>query len=283
MQIYLIDTPDFYVDGGAFFGVVPKTIWSSKYPADESNLCHCSCRSLLVVNQKKVILFDTGIGDKKLSEDYEGYQINYKENLLLNLRKLGFRPEDVTDVVLSHLHFDHCGGTTSVNRVNAKKYDLCFPNAIHYISESQWYSSINPNYRERSSFLKENFIPLQGTSKLKLVNDNFYLNPNVEVRIFNGHTAGMMLPIVKYNNIKLFFTGDLIPVKASIPLAWISAYDIYPLKSIEEKQAILQEAYNNNWVLVFQHDYYCECCSLTQTAKGVRAKESFALKDICSN
>ncbi len=282
MNVYLIETPVFKIDGGAYFGVVPKSIWSKKYAADNNNLCKASCRSLLIKDDSRLILFDNGIGEKQDNGCQEGYFVDFSENLEQNINKLGFSVSDITDVVLTHLHFDHCGGTTIMDESELNQIPV-FKNANYYISKKQWENALEPNYRERASYLLEKFEFLANTNKLRLVKQNLFLTSNIELRLFNGHTSGLMLPVIKTKKRTLFFVGDLIPAMASIPLAWISAYDLFPLTSIEEKKEILFEAEENNWILVFQHDYYNESCDLKSTPKGIRANKSYCFKDLALN
>lgn len=279
MKTYLIETPVFKIDGGAFFGVVPKMMWQNKYPADENNMCKAACRSLLIKDNSRLILVDNGIGEKDERGVQDGYFVDYTENLEKNLKKVGYMPEDVTDVVLTHLHFDHCGGTTKIDSATAKTVPA-FPNANYYISKAQWENALNPNYREKSSFQKAKFEFLKETNKLKLVKQDLFLTSNVHLRIFNGHTPGLMLPVVKTEEKYFFFAGDLIPALASIPLAWVSAYDLFPLTSIDEKKKILAEAEQKGWIMVFQHDFYNECCELISTPRGIRAGNTFKFEEV---
>lgn len=279
MKLFLLETPKFKIDGGAFFGIIPKRFWEKKYPADENNMCKATCRSMLIKESGRIILIDNGIGEKNSSGSQDGYFVDFTENLETNINKTGYKATDVTDVVLTHLHFDHCGGTTKIDSLTKKEIEV-FPNANYYISQTQWDNAVNPNYREKSSYSKNKFEFLANTNRLRLVKQDLYLTPNIHLRIFNGHTPGLMLPVVKHQNKTLFFAGDLIPAVASIPLAWISAYDLYPLTSIDEKQKILQEAEENHWILVFQHDYYNECCSLVKTPNGVRADKLLTFNEL---
>lgn len=282
MKIIVLNTPEFKIDGGAYFGVIPKTIWGKKYPCDENNMCKASCRSLLIVDGEHIVLVDTGIGDKHLDELSDQYHADFTQNLETNINSAGYSTEEITDVVLTHLHFDHCGGTTKLNK-RSGKLELSFPNAKYYISKRQWENAFSPNYRERSSFVKDNFEILKDTNKLILITKTTEIACNTELRLFDGHTPGLMLPIVKTPKRTVFFAGDLIPAMASIPLAWISAYDLFPLTSIEEKKSILSEAEKNNWIIVFQHDYYNGCCDLKLTDRGVRANQTFKLEEVLSN
>lgn len=279
MKILKVETPNFKIDGGAYFGVVPKIIWEKQYPADSNNMCNASCRSLLIDDGNRIYLIDTGIGDKIDNNQSESYFIDYTENLEKNIIKIGYTPKDITDVILTHLHFDHCGGTTKINNIT-NSLELTFYNATHYVSLGQWQNAINPNYREKSSYSKKNFEILTNSKQLVLVENDIVISNDIELRIFNGHTQGLLLPVIKSKKQTIFFAGDLIPAKASIPLAWISAYDTFPLISIEEKSKILQEAFDNNWILFFQHDYYVECCNLQKTNKGIRAKDIFSFSNI---
>jgi glyoxylase-like metal-dependent hydrolase (beta-lactamase superfamily II) len=279
MKIIVLETPSFKIDGGAYFGVVPKIIWEKKYPADSDNMCKAACRSLLIDDGEHVILIDTGIGDKSIGLDHDNYDTDYTENLDVNLQKAGYSNIDITDVVLTHLHFDHCGGTTKIDPESNELF-LSFPNATHYISKIHWENAHNPNYREKSSFISANYEILKDLGKLMLVESTTNIGRNVELRLFHGHTPGLMLPLIRTGKQSLFLTGDLIPAQASVPLAWISAYDLYPVTSMEEKRLILNEAAENNWIFVFQHDYYHECCDLEMTPRGVRAKNSFKLNDV---
>jgi glyoxylase-like metal-dependent hydrolase (beta-lactamase superfamily II) len=279
MKIFLLETPEFKIDGGAYFGIIPKTIWELKYPADKRNMCKASCRSILIQDKNRLILFDTGIGEPSDDGKHDAYYVNFSENLITNLSKHNFKPDDITDVVLTHLHFDHCGGT-SMSDKNTGDYLPVFKNATHYISQDQWQNALNPNYREKSSYHKDNFAFLSKSDKLVLVSEKMNITSNIQLRLFNGHTHGLMLPLISNEKRSFFFAGDLIPAMASIPLAWVSAYDLFPLTSINEKKQILEEAKNNNWIIIFQHDYYNECCDLKQTPRGVRPNNSFKFSQL---
>jgi glyoxylase-like metal-dependent hydrolase (beta-lactamase superfamily II) len=279
MNIHLIETPEFKIDGGAYFGVVPKMIWEKKYPEDKNNMCPASCRSLLIKEPGRLILIDNGIGEKLDNGTQDGYFVDFSQNLIANIKKIGYSPDDITDVVLTHLHFDHCGGTTFTDSKTGKQVPV-FKNANYYISKKQWDNALEPNYREQSSYNPEKFIFLKDTNKIRLVKQNLYLSSNIELRLFDGHTPGLMLPIIKTKERTLFFTGDLIPAMASIPLSWISAYDLFPLTSIEEKQKILDEAIKNNWILVFQHDYFNECCDLKLSPRGIRSNNVYKFTEL---
>lgn len=279
MKIKILETPIFHIDGGAYFGVVPKIIWQKKYPADENNMCKAACRSLLVVDENRVVLIDTGIGDKPEEENEDLYFTDYSENLIQSLANEGFSPNDITDVVLTHLHFDHCGGCFYKDK-KSNSYKLYFKNAKHYVTRKQWENAMIPNYREKSSYHREKLISLQNEGLLFLIDEEFKLTENIALRIFNGHTPGLMLPVIYSEKNTLFFTGDLIPAMASIPLAWISAYDLFPLTSIEEKKNILNEAAENNWIFIYQHDFYNIASYLNKTDRGIRAGNTIEKSEI---
>ncbi len=279
MKLYKIETPAIHLDGGALFGVIPKWMWQNKYPADEKNLCLCSVRCLLIEDEDRLVLIDTGVGTKHEEKDLI-YGFNNDNNLEANIAVNGYRPEDVTDVILSHLHFDHCGGTTKYDE--AKKLVLTFPNATHHISRLQWEQSLNPNYRERASYVKENTIILENSNLLNLIDEESRITKNISVSIYNGHTQGLLVPVINCNGREIAFPGDLIPIMALIPLAWISAYDVRPLDTIEEKKRFLEESFDKNRIIVFQHDYYNEACDLQKTAKGIRAGKVYKVEKNCN-
>ena len=286
MQLHTIETGYFKLDGGAMFGVVPKSIWNKLNPADENNLCTWAMRSLLIEDGNKLILIDTGIGNKQDDKFFSHYYLHGNESLDQSLEKLGFHKNDITDVVLTHLHFDHCGG--SIIREN----DLlkpAFPNAIFWSNEAHWKWATQPNAREKASFLKENILPMQESGQLNLIDlpkekidhklPSSVFNDSISVRFVQGHTDQMMLPQIKYKDKTLVFMADLLPSVAHLPLPYVMGYDMFPLTTLKEKQVFLEEAANNNYTLFFQHDPKIECCTLQMTEKGVRAKETFTLKE----
>jgi len=279
MQIYSIETGNFKCDGGAMFGVVPKVMWSKKYPADENNLCDCALRSMLVVDGDRRILIDNGTGDKQADSYTSHYHLWGEASLKTSLNKLGFAFEDITDVIFTHLHFDHCGGATRY-KSGTKELELVFPNARHWVSKAQWENYLNPNVREGDSYFPENMMPIFEAGKLNLVEEDGELFPNVEVRIFNGHTTGLMAILVSDEDKTIAFTADFIPTLANVNLKWIAAYDLFPTVALKEKETFLNEAAEKNFTLFFQHDITNECCSLEQTARGVKPKASFTLKSL---
>jgi len=276
MEVYSIETGNFMVDGGAMFGIITKTIWQKIYPENEKNLCNIAMRCLLVVDGDRRILIDNGTGDKQDENFFKYSYLNGDDTLEKSLAKYGFSTDDITDVVMSHLHYDHCGGAVKWNNEKTG-YQLNFKNADYWISKAQWDLFLNPNDREKSSFFDENVLPIKESGRLRLIEKEQELFPNFEVRLFDGHTDGQIIPLINYNGRIIVYASDLIPVVASIPLVYVSAYDVRPLISIQEKEAFLEEALENNYVLFFEHDLYNECCSLHRTNKGIREKECFAL------
>ncbi|MCE5347226.1 MAG: MBL fold metallo-hydrolase [Bacteroidales bacterium] len=278
MKLHLFNIANFKVDGGAMFGVIPKVLWSRVYPSDENNLIVLSLRSLIVETSGHTILVDTGWGDKQDEKFFRYVYLHDGEGLIEGLDTRGFKTEDITDVFLTHLHADHCGGGVK-NKKNGKGYELTFPNAKYHVSRSQWEWAVKNNIREADSFLEENIIPVGDSGHLNLVDEDEELFPGFSVRICNGHTPGLMIPVIKYGNKTLVYTGDLIPTIAHIPLIWNMSYDIESLKTIEEKESVLKEAIEGEYTLVFQHDEHIECCTLQMTQRGIRAKEKFSFSE----
>ncbi len=277
MQVFSIDAGLFKLDGGAMFGVVPKVLWQKAIPADENNLCTFSMRCLLIIDGEKKILIDTGMGDKQ-SDKFFGHYYPSGKQLLESLKEKNISPEDITDVILTHLHFDHCGG--AVNR------DLqpTFPNATYWTSKEHWEWAIHPNAREKASFLKENLLPLQEHGVLKFIKSNNQartsFTENIEILFVNGHTKSMMLPLVKFNNHIIAYMADLIPTAAHIPLPYIMGYDMFPMTTLEEKEKYLNEAVHNKHLLFFEHDAMIECCKVIKTEKGFTKGEIVDLQKI---
>lgn len=275
----LFNIANFKVDGGAMFGVVPKALWSRVYKADENNLIVLTLRSLIIETDDHVILVDTGWGDKQDEKFFRHVYLHDGEGLLEGLNNRGYKPGDITDVVLTHLHADHCGGGV-VKNMNRKGYELTFPDAIYHVSRTQWEWALKNNPREEDAFLEENILPIMQSGRLSLVDEECELFSGFSVRIFYGHTPGLMIPIIRYKNRTLVYTGDLIPTVAHLPLIWNMSYDIESLKTIDEKSKMLGEALQNNYIFVFQHDESVECCTLEMTEKGIRAKEKFGFSEI---
>jgi glyoxylase-like metal-dependent hydrolase (beta-lactamase superfamily II) len=280
MKIDLFNIANFRIDGGAMFGVVPKVLWSRVYSSDENNLIVLSLRSLIIETDGQLILVDTGWGDKQDEKFFRHVHLHDGEGLTEGLNNRGYKPEDITDLFLTHLHADHCGGAVKRN-MKGTGYELTFPNASYHVSRTQWDWAAKNNPREADSFLEENILPIQQSGRLNLIDEECELFPGFSIRICYGHTPGLMIPVIKYKGKTLVYTGDLIPTVAHIPIIWNMSYDIESLKSIEEKDRILKEAYKGNYILVFQHDEHVECCTLAMTPKGIRAKDKFRFSEIC--
>lgn len=279
MEIYNIETGNFMCDGGAMFSVVPKVMWSRKYPSNEDNYCNCAMRSLLVVDGDRKILIDNGTGDKQSEEFFKHQNLNGDASMLGSLMNAGFSADDITDVVFTHLHFDHCGGAVKWN-ADKSGYELVFKHAQHWVSKQQWENYLNPNIRESDAFFDENIMPIKEAGKLNLVENEGELFPNFKVKIFEGHTPGLMIPVINCNNQEVVFAGDFIPTAANVPVKWLASYDLNPTASLAEKQEFLSEAVEKNAILFFQHDITTECCSLIKTERGVKVDKCFPLSDI---
>jgi glyoxylase-like metal-dependent hydrolase (beta-lactamase superfamily II) len=277
MKLYKIEAGTFHVDGGAAFGVVPKKVWQKRYPCDEDNYCTITMRCLLIDTGSKRILIDTGTGDKQL-EYLKYYGFEGVINFDAELGKLGYACTDITDVILTHLHFDHCGGTTRYN-ADRSVVELVFPNATHWVGETQWENFLNPNVREGDSYFPENMMPVQEAGKLRLVAENQFVCPEVEVRIFNGHTFGQLVSYIDLGNKTLIYVGDVIPLAANVPLAWISSYDIFPISAMAEKKILLDEAAEKNQILYFEHDAYTECCTVVSQYNKHKVAETLTFED----
>ena len=260
MKLYKIEAGTFHVDGGAAFGVVPKKVWQKRYPCDDDNYCQLTMRCLLIDTGDRRILIDTGTGDKQL-EYLKYYDFKGVINFDNELGKLGYTCSDITDIIFTHLHFDHCGGATKYN-ADRSKVELVFPNATHWVGETQWSNFLNPNVREGDSYFTENIIPVQQAGKLKFVSENQVICPEVEVRLYNGHTVGQLVGYIHLDNKTLVYVGDVIPLAANVPLAWISSYDVFPISAMAEKKVLLDEAASKNQILYFEHDAYTECCTV---------------------
>ncbi len=278
MQLHVIETGNLKLDGGAMFGVVPKSIWSQVYPSDENNLCNWAMRCLLVINGDKKILIDNGIGDKQDEKFLKHYYLNGDASLDKSLESLGLTSDDITDMVLTHLHFDHCGG--SIKKIAEGHYIPAFKNATYWISRPQWDWATQPNRREKASFLKENIFPIHESGQLKLVEQEGEILPGISVKFYNGHTDGQMIPFIKKEDKTIVFMADLLPSAAHVPLPYIMAYDTRPLVTLNDKEVFFKEAVAGNYILFLEHDLYNECCTLIETEKGTRVRETFRLTDI---
>jgi glyoxylase-like metal-dependent hydrolase (beta-lactamase superfamily II) len=279
MKISLFNIVNFGVDGGAMFGVIPKALWSRVYRADENNLITLALRSLIVQTDGHIVLVDTGWGDKQDEKFFRHLNLHGGEGLDEGLKRCGYDRKDISDVVLTHLHADHCGGGVVKSR-EGYGFELAFPDAVFHVSRAQWEWAVKNNPREEDSFLEENILPILDSGRLSLLDDDCELFEGFSVRLCFGHTPGLMIPVIKYNNRTLVFAGDLIPTVAHIPLIWNMSYDIESLKTIDEKGRLLEEALKNNYILIFQHDEFTECCTLEMTPKGIRAKDKFPFAEI---
>ncbi len=279
MKLYTINTGLFKLDGGAMHGVVPKSMWNKVNPADENNMCSWAMRCLLIEDGNKLILIDTGMGNKQDAKFFSHYSPHGDDSLEKSINQLGFSNSDITDVFLTHLHFDHCGGAVS------KENDRLFPtfkNATYWSNEKHWEIAIRPNAREKASFLKENILPLQESGQLQFVQNETEINLSKYIKIItvHGHTESMMLPLIQYNDKTILYCADLIPSMYHISLPWVMAYDMQPLATLNEKESILKEAFDNNWYLFFEHDLKNECCTLIQTERGIRQGEVLLLSEL---
>jgi glyoxylase-like metal-dependent hydrolase (beta-lactamase superfamily II) len=294
MNLFSINTGFFKLDGGAMFGVVPKSIWNRLNPADENNLCSWALRCLLIEDGKRLILIDTGIGDKQDAKFFSHYYLHGEDTLNSSLAKYGFDRDDITDVILTHLHFDHCGGSI------IQKGDQLIPafkNATYWSNERHWEWATAPNEREKASFLKENILPIKQSGQLRMVDSKQLTDdskkdpstlicqpstilPELSFRFVSGHTEAMMLPQLIYKGKTIVYMADLLPSIAHIPISYVMAYDMFPLTTLNEKRSFLTEALQNDYILFFEHDPLHECCTLQSTGKGIRSRDIFTLQDI---
>jgi glyoxylase-like metal-dependent hydrolase (beta-lactamase superfamily II) len=306
MKLHTINTGLFKLDGGAMFGVVPKTLWNKVNPADENNLCTWALRCLLIEEGGKLILVDNGIGDKQDAKFFGHYHLHGDDTLDKSLAALGYHRGDITDVLLTHLHFDHCGG--SIVR-EGERLVPAFKNATYWSHSRHWKWATAPNEREKASFLKENILPIEASGQLRFVDEDRpagaegpehlsegrtvtqsgpglrletlsdVILPGLSVRLVNGHTDAMMLPQLHYKGKTLVFVADLLPSTGHFPIAWVMAYDMFPLTSLQEKRSFLEEAAAGGYVLFFEHDARVECCIPESTEKGIRPGKGFTLGD----
>lgn len=280
MNLYVINTGFFKLDGGAMFGVVPKSIWQKTNPADERNLCNWAMRCLLIEDGNTLMLIDNGLGNKQDEKFFSHYYLNGTDSLDGSLKQAGFSTDDVTDMFLSHLHFDHCGG--GIKRVGDKLMPA-FSKAKYWSNEDHWQWATQPNAREKASFLKENILPMQESGQLHFIKEKEgRSSPFDFMDIFyaSGHTDKMMIPKIKYKNHTICFMADLLPSVGHIPLPYVMGYDTRPLITLEEKAAFLNEAADNQYILFLEHDPVNECCTVQRTEKGIRVDKTFALKEI---
>lgn len=284
MKIYPLNTGNFKLDGGAMFGVVPKSIWSRTNPPDNNNMCSWSMRAMLIEDGDRLILVDTGIGDKQSEKFFSYYYLFGEDSLLGNLKQLGFSPDEVTDVFLTHLHFDHVGGAIK-KRASGEGYEPVFKNATYWSNKRHWEWATKPNAREKASFLSENILPLQESGQLKFVevaqeDGVFKTDLGFEVLTVSGHTDAQMCPIIDYQGKKLVFMADLLPSVGHIPLPYVMGYDTRPLITLDEKGKFLNTAAADEYVLFLEHDHAHELCTLQQTEKGIRLKDTFSFGEL---
>ena len=283
MTIYPLNTGNFKLDGGAMFGVVPKSLWSRTNPADDNNMCDWSMRSLLIEDGDRLILIDTGIGDKQSEKFFSHYYLSDHNSLEPNLKKLGFGLDDITDVFLTHLHFDHCGGAIQWNR-DRTGFEPVFKNAIYWSTEKHWQWATEPNPREKASFLKENIMPIQESGQLKFIDrEGDYTKSvfnNFDVFFVDGHTESMMIPHIHYKGKTLVFMADLLPSVGHIPLPYVMGYDTRPLQTLAEKDYFLKTAEKEDFILFLEHDSVNELATLKNTEKGIRLDQTFDFHEI---
>ena len=279
MKLHTIDTGFFKLDGGAMFGVVPKSIWNKINPADANNMCNWAMRCLLVEDEDRLILIDNGIGNKQDDKFMGYYYLNGDATLEGSLNKLGFTREDITDVFLTHLHFDHCGGGVRWNK-DRTNFEMTFPNAKYWTHAMHWLHALDSNHREKASFLKENLLPMNEAGHLEFMNSDLKLTENFTVKVVNGHTEQMMIPLINYKGNTLAFCADLIPSVGHLPVNYVMAYDIDPLASMRERQNFLDEAMENDYTLFFEHDPNIECAKVIKNERGkFKAGETFKLSE----
>jgi glyoxylase-like metal-dependent hydrolase (beta-lactamase superfamily II) len=280
MKLHTIETGHFKLDGGAMFGVVPKTIWTKLNPADENNMISLAMRCLLIEDGNRLILIDNGMGNKQDDKFFGYYYLHGNHSLEKSLNAAGFTAGDITDMVLTHLHFDHCGGSIQWNNDHTK-YEPAFRNATYWIGEEHWNEALAPNPREKASFLKENILPIQESGQLKLVKRGERIYENMDLRFSNGHTQSMMHPMISYKGHKIIYLADMIPTQAHIPVPYVMGYDVRPLDSMNEKSATLKEAAgDDNVILFFEHDPLHEACTVHETEKGIRLKEQVRIHEL---
>ena len=289
MQLYSINAGNFKLDGGAMFGVVPKSIWNRSNPADDNNMCSWAMRCLLIETEGRLILIDNGMGDKQDPKFFGHYYLHGNNTLEKSLAVHGFNSDDITDVFLTHLHFDHCGGSIK------KEGDTLVPafkNAIFWSNQAHFDWATTPNDREKASFLKENILPIEASGQLSLIDtpESHFTSSgllhkesfikDIDIRFVHGHTEKMMLPQISYKGHTIVFMADLLPSVGHLPLPYVMSYDMFPLTTLHEKKSFLQEAYEKQYVLFFEHDAVHECVKLVQTEKGIRAGKAFTLADL---
>ena len=284
MTLYPVETGNFKLDGGAMFGVVPKSLWSRTNPADNNNMIDIAARSLLIEDGDRLILIDTGMGDKQSKKFFNYYYQWGNHSIDKSLKKFGFHRDDITDVFMTHLHFDHCGGSVQWNK-DRTGYEPAFKNARFWTNENHWDWATKPNVREKASFLKENLLPMQESGQLQFINrsEKSFLKKSelgFGVLFIDGHTEKQMIPHIHYKGKTLVFMADLMPTVGHIPLAYVTGYDTRPLLSMDEKATFIKNAVEKDFVLFFEHDAHNELCTLKNTEKGARLNELFSFNEV---
>jgi glyoxylase-like metal-dependent hydrolase (beta-lactamase superfamily II) len=278
MKIYAINTGTFKLDGGAMFGIVPKALWNKSNPADDNNQIEMVARCMLIIDGDRKILIDCGYGykqDEKFYKRFQVYNVPFEETLGV----YGLTHDDITDMILTHLHFDHCGGGTKWNE-DKTGYELTFKNATYWISKGHYEWALNPNRREIASFLPENIEPLTKSKQIKLIDKEQEILPNVNIRLFYGHTEAQAIPFINYNGRTIVYTADFLALSAHIPLPFMMSYDIRPMISLDEKEKFMKEALEKDYILFFEHDPYVECCTLKQGKKGAEIDRTFPISSL---
>lgn len=279
MKLYKIETENFKLDGGAMFGVVPKVLWERTNPADANNLCTWTNRLLLIEDGNRLTLVDTGLGDKQSDKFFSHYYIHGENTLEKSLKKYGFNKDDITDVFLTHLHFDHSGG--AIIR-EGEQLIPAFKNAKYWSNENHWRWATEPNPREKASFLPENILPIQESGQLNFLAEGEDYDHNIQVRYASGHTDAMMLPQITYKGKTILYMADLLPSVGHIPLPYVMGYDTRPLLTLEERQSYWKECADKEYILFLEHDPIHDCCTLQHTEKGVRLKETYSFSELFS-
>ncbi|MDP5001385.1 MAG: MBL fold metallo-hydrolase [Flavobacterium sp.] len=284
MKLHSIEAGNFKLDGGAMFGVVPKTIWNKTNPADENNLIDIAARCLLIEDGNRLTLIDTGMGNKQSDKFFGYYSLWGDHSLDKSLKNAGFHRDDITDVFMTHLHFDHCGGSVNWNK-DKTGYEVAFKNAKFWTNDNHWEWATKPNSREKASFLHENLIPMQESGQLNFIKraeGDFLATSELGFGIFfaDGHTEKQMLPHINYNGKTIVFCADMLPTAGHIPIPYVTGYDTRPLLSMDEKQIFLNNAANNNYYLWLEHDAHNQIITVQHTEKGIRLKDIFKCEDI---
>ncbi len=282
MELHVIDTGFFKLDGGAMFGVVPKSLWSRKHAPDENNMCTWAMRCLLIEDGDRLVLIDTGIGNKQSEKFFSYYFLQDTVTLEASLKEKGFSTDDVTDVVLTHLHFDHVGGAVVFNKDG--KAQPTFKNAKYWSNQAHWQWANEPNDREKASFLKENFEAIQQSGQLSFVKESDWIGAGpfdwMDILFVDGHTEKQMIPLIKYQGKTIAYMADLLPSIHHIPIPWVMAYDTRPLLTLEERAKFLPQAVSEEYFLFLEHDAHNQVCTLKSSEKGIILNEALSLQDI---